>query len=108
MSIPLASSSASSASSALTVRVEDARMLTGNGRYVDDWEIPGAAHMVVVRSPHAAARIVRIDPSAASALPGVLAVFTGADLAADGMGDIPCVSIPPTVMGGKWFRTSFS
>lgn len=83
-------------------------MLTGNGRYVDDWEIPGAAHMVVVRSPHAAARIVRIDPSAASALPGVLAVFTGADLAADGMGDIPCVSIPPTVMGGKWFRTSFS
>jgi carbon-monoxide dehydrogenase large subunit len=88
-------------------RLEDARLLSGSARYVDDWEVPGVAHMVVVRSAHAAARLVGIDTTAARAAPGVLAVLTGADLRDEGLGDIPCVSIPPAVMGGRWFRTPF-
>ena len=82
-------------------------MLAGNGRYADDWDVPGAARAVFVRSPHANARIRSIDVAAALASPGVISVLTGADLAADALGDIPCVSIPPSVMGGKWFRTPF-
>ncbi|MBI3370311.1 MAG: xanthine dehydrogenase family protein molybdopterin-binding subunit [Betaproteobacteria bacterium] len=62
-------------------RREDRRLLTGNGRYVDDIEIPGALHACFVRSPHPHARIVRIDAKAALAMPGVAAVLTGADLA---------------------------
>jgi aerobic carbon-monoxide dehydrogenase large subunit len=89
-------------------RVEDARMLTGAGRYADDWPAEGALRMAIVRSVHAAARIVRIDASAAERMPGVVAVLTGADLAADGIGAIPCVSIPPNIMGGAWFRTPFA
>ena len=88
-------------------RTEDLRMLAGNGRYADDWDVPGAARAAFVRSPHASARIRSIDVAAALAAPGVIAVLTGADLAADALGDIPCVSIPPSVMGGKWFRTPF-
>src|SRR5262245_11852984 len=88
-------------------RTEDLRMLAGNGRYADDWEVPGAARAVFVRSPHANARIRSIDVAAALAAPGVIAVFTGADLVADQLGDILCVSIPPGVMGGKWFRAPF-
>src|SRR5262245_10266436 len=88
-------------------RTEDLRMLAGNGRYADDWDVPGAARAVFVRSPHANARIGSVDVAAALASPGVIAVFTGADLAADALGEIPCVSIPPAVMGGKWFRTPF-
>ena len=88
-------------------RTEDLRMLAGNGRYADDWDVPGAARAVFVRSPHANARIRSVDVAAALAAPGVVAVLTGADLAADALGDIPCVSIPPAVMGGKWFRTPF-
>ena len=67
-------------------RWEDARLLRGLGRYVDDLGIPGQAHMVVLRSPHAAARILAIDTAPARAAPGVLAVLTGADLVADGIG----------------------
>ena len=71
-------------------------MLVGDGRYADDWDVPGAARAVFVRSPHANAQIRSIDVAAALASPGVVAVLTGADLAADGLaGDIPCVSIPP-------------
>ena len=88
-------------------RTEDLRMLAGNGRYADDWDVPGAARAAFVRSPHANARIRSVDVAAALASPGVIAVLTGADLAADALGDIPCVSIPPSVMGGKWFRTPF-
>jgi carbon-monoxide dehydrogenase large subunit len=71
-----------------TPRFEDARLLRGLGRYVDDIALPGMAHMAVVRSPHASARIAAIDAAAARALPGVLAVLTGADLAADGWGTL--------------------
>jgi carbon-monoxide dehydrogenase large subunit len=71
-----------------TRRVEDLRLTRGLGRYVDDIRISDETHMVVVRSPHAAARIVGIDTAAAAGLPGVLAVLTGADFAADGLGHL--------------------
>jgi carbon-monoxide dehydrogenase large subunit len=73
-------------------RVEDRRFITGHGRYLDDIARPRQAHAVFLRSPHAHARIRAIDTSAAAAAPGVLAVLTGADLAADGLGTVPCVS----------------
>ena len=66
-------------------RVEDRRLLTGRGRFVADIAVPGALHCVLVRSPHAHARIRRIASSAAESSPGVVAVFTGVDMAADGM-----------------------
>jgi len=65
-----------------TPRREDARLLTGQGRYVDDIEVPGALHACFVRSPHAHARIRAIDLDAAREMPGVVAIFTGKDVAA--------------------------
>ena len=62
-------------------RREDERFLTGRGRYIGDIEVPHALHAVFVRSPHAHARIGRIDVSAALHVPGVVAVWTGADMA---------------------------
>lgn len=62
-------------------RVEDPRILTGKGGYIDDIVVPGMAHAAMVASPHAHARIVSIDTSKAKALPGVIGVYTGADLA---------------------------
>ena len=70
-------------------RREDFRLLTGDGRYVDDLAPPDLAHAVVVRSPHAHARIAAIDATAARGAPGVLAVLTGADCVADGLREIP-------------------
>ena len=70
-------------------RREDQRLLTGTGKYVDDTPLPGSAHIAFVRSPHAHARIVSIDASEAKTAPGVLAVITGADLKADGIGHFP-------------------
>ena len=64
-------------------RFEDGRLLRGRGRYLDDVNLPGQAHMVVVRSIHAHARIGGIDVAGARARPGVLAVFTGADVGED-------------------------
>jgi carbon-monoxide dehydrogenase large subunit len=72
-------------------RVEDPRLLTGRGSYTDDISLPGQAHGTVLRSPHAHARITGIDISGAVAVPGVLAVITGADLKAAGLGEVPCV-----------------
>lgn len=71
-------------------RVEDARFLTGQGRYVADVHTPGALHAWVLRSPHAHAEITSLDASAARAMPGVRLVLTGADLAAEGLGNLPC------------------
>ena len=71
-------------------RVEDLRLLRGLGRYTDDLRTPGAAHVAFLRSPHAHARIGAIDTVAARAMPGVLAVLTGADWLADGLGGLPC------------------
>ena len=67
-------------------RFEDPRLLRGQGRFIDDVNLPGQAYMVVVRSPHAAARIRSIDVAAAAQAPGAVAVLTGDDLAADGLG----------------------
>ena len=62
-------------------RTEDYRLLTGYGRFIDDIELPGALHACFVRSPHAHARIVSIDASAAREMPGVVAIVTGHELA---------------------------
>jgi aerobic carbon-monoxide dehydrogenase large subunit len=75
------------------LRFEDARLLQGRGRYIQDVNLPGQAYAVFLRSPHAHAKIVSIDTAAAKALPDVVAVFTGADYAADGLGG-PKVSMP--------------
>jgi carbon-monoxide dehydrogenase large subunit len=77
-----------------TGRIEDFRFVTGTGRYVDDIRLTGMAHAHIVRSSLAHARIRSIDTSSAIAMPGVVAVLTGADLIADGIGTIPCVSRP--------------
>ncbi|HTW29130.1 MAG TPA: xanthine dehydrogenase family protein molybdopterin-binding subunit [Acetobacteraceae bacterium] len=72
------------------LRKEDLRFLTGRGSYVADAKRPGMAYGVFLRSPHAHAALRGIDASAALALPGVLAVLTGAELGADKVGGIPC------------------
>jgi carbon-monoxide dehydrogenase large subunit len=72
-------------------RFEDQRLITGTGRYTDDISIAGQAHTYVLRSPAAHARIRRVDPAAARAMPGVLIVLTGEDVTADGLGDLPCI-----------------
>jgi len=74
-------------------RVEDPRLLKGNGSYTDDLSLAGELHGIVLRSPHAAAKIVSIDTAAAKALPGVAAVYTSADLDADGIGELPCQAL---------------
>ena len=61
-------------------RKEDARLVVGRGRYLDDLTVPGMCHLGIVRSPHAHARILKIDPAGASQLDGVLAVLTRQDL----------------------------
>ena len=70
-------------------RREDQRLLTGNGRFSDDLSMPGQAYAFVLRTPHAHADIVSLDTTAAKAAPGVLAVLTSADLAADGVKPMP-------------------
>ncbi|MBV1798150.1 xanthine dehydrogenase family protein molybdopterin-binding subunit [Siccirubricoccus sp. G192] len=69
-------------------RKEDLRFLSGRGQYTDDISRPGQAHAYLLRSPHAHARILSVDTAAAKAMPGVVAVFTSADMA--GLGGIPC------------------
>jgi len=76
-------------------RVEDRRLLTGRGCYVADLAPDAIAHLVVVRAVHPAARIAAIDVAAARAWPGVLGVWTGADLSAAGLGGIPWEVPPP-------------
>ena len=70
-------------------RREDVRLLTGQGRFVDDINEPGQVYAAFVRSPHAYADLGAIDDTMARAVPGVLDVFSGRDLAADGVGTIP-------------------
>ena len=70
-------------------RREDYRFLTGQGTYTDDITRPGQLHAFILRSPHANARLGGIDTSAAASAPGVVAIFTGADMAADGMAACP-------------------
>jgi carbon-monoxide dehydrogenase large subunit len=73
-------------------RVEDPRLLLGRGRYTDDILLPGMLHGIVLRSPHAAAKIIRIDTKAAASVEGVKAIYTGADFRADGIGPMPCAA----------------
>src|SRR6202161_3957949 len=82
-------------------RKEDLRLLTGRGCYSDDFNFPGQAEGAVLRAPHAHALIRSIDVAAARAMPGVLAVLTGADARADGLTRIPhlaAAGTPPDIV----------
>ncbi len=76
-------------------RREDDRFLTGQGGYTDDVAAAGQAYGFVLRSPHAHADILAIDTAAAASAPGVLAVLTAADVAADRLGTLPCLADVP-------------
>ena len=78
-------------------RFEDLRFLTGRGRYTDDFNLPAQLHAHLLRSPHAHAAIEQINTTAAWSAAGVCAVFTEADLRADGLGALPCVAQVSTV-----------
>jgi carbon-monoxide dehydrogenase large subunit len=81
-------------------RIEDPRLLKGIGTYVDDMRLPGLVHAAILRSPYAHARITRIDVSAARAIPGVVGVFTGADVN-DACGLVPCAAAIPDLKAPK-------
>jgi carbon-monoxide dehydrogenase large subunit len=78
------------------LRKEDPRLLTGAGRFTDDFNLPGQAYAAIVRSPHPHARILRVDIARGRAMSGVLAVYAGADCAADGLRPIPHHPLPST------------
>ncbi|MBV8165254.1 MAG: xanthine dehydrogenase family protein molybdopterin-binding subunit, partial [Alphaproteobacteria bacterium] len=82
------------------LRFEDPRLLRGQGRFINDVNLPGQAHAVFVRSPHAHARIRSIDVAQARKAPGVVAVYTGHDVAADGLG-MPKANMPRKRPDGK-------
>jgi carbon-monoxide dehydrogenase large subunit len=86
-------------------RVEDQRFLLGQGRYVDDMALPGMCYGVTVLSPHAHARIKRVDVSRAKAAPGVLCVLTGADAAAEKLGAFTAHLMPEDFGAPKGHRT---
>ena len=71
-------------------RKEDRRFITGTGHYTDDINRPGQAHAYFLRSPHAHATIKSIDVKTAAKMPGVIGVLTGAELAADKIGNLIC------------------
>src|SRR2546422_8705468 len=75
-------------------RKEDDRLLRGRGQYSDDVSLPGQVHAAIVRSPHPHARIVAIEGEKARAMPGVLGIFTGADVAQERLGAIPHSPVP--------------
>jgi carbon-monoxide dehydrogenase large subunit len=81
-------------------RIEDPRLVRGAGTYTDDIRLPGMLHASILRSPHAHARIQKIDISAAKAIPGVVAVLTGADVN-DACGLIPCAAAIPDLKAPK-------
>ena len=86
-------------------RVEDQRFLTGKGRYVEDINLPNQAYAVAIGSPHAHAKILKVDTSKAIASPGVLAVLTGADVIADKLGALTAHPMPEEVGAPAGFRT---
>jgi carbon-monoxide dehydrogenase large subunit len=77
-------------------RKEDGRLVTGKGRFSDDFNLPGQAYAAMVRSPYPHARILNIDVSEAMKSPGVIAVLTGADVLADDLAPIPHNPVPHT------------
>ena len=85
-------------------RVEDHRFLTGAGRYVDDLTLPGMCHGVNVLSPHAHARIKKVDTAKAKAAPGVLLVLTGKDAAHDKLGGFTAAMMPEDLGAPKGHR----
>src|ERR1700733_1548584 len=89
-------------------RLEDARFLTGRGQYIEDIEVADQSWMQVVRSPHAHAEIARIDATAARNVPGVLGVFTAADLVE--LGPLPCTvpvaSVAPMIVPPRFTLAS--
>jgi carbon-monoxide dehydrogenase large subunit len=80
-------------------RKEDHRLVTGTGRFTDDIDLDGQAYGHVVRSTHAHAKILSIDTAAAARAPGVLGVFTIADLDADGVAELPVQARPVLARG---------
>src|ERR1700719_1101389 len=88
-------------------RFEDLRLVRGGGRYVDDFVLPGMAFGHVLRSPHAHARIKSIDTAKAKAAPGVLAVRTGADWQASGVGDLPVAGGMKMRDGSPMYRPKY-
>lgn len=72
-------------------RKEDNKLLRGTETFLDDINLPGQAHAYFLRSPHAHADIKQIDNARAAAMPGVVAIYTGPDIEADGLGTVPCV-----------------
>ena len=77
-------------------RKEDRRLLTGSGRFVDDLSLPGMVHLALVRSPHAHARVLRVDAAPALRRPGVLAALTVRDAPELG------ASVPPLIREPEW------
>ena len=77
-------------------RKEDRRLLTGKGRFTDDFSIAGQTYAVFLRSPHAHARILQLEGTRAKRMPGVLGVFGGRDCLADGLAPIPHSPVPST------------
>jgi aerobic carbon-monoxide dehydrogenase large subunit len=86
-------------------RKEDGRFLTGQGRYVADIDLVRQSHAVLLFSPHAHAQIRSVDKSAAEQVPGVYAVLTGEDWAADGLGSLDPEAMPEDMGGPKGYRT---
>jgi carbon-monoxide dehydrogenase large subunit len=78
------------------LRKEDLRLLTGKGRFTDDFDLPGQAYAVMVRSPHPHARIRRVALDEARAMPGVLGAYSGEDCRAAGLKPIPHAAVPST------------
>lgn len=88
-------------------RIEDRRLVTGKGCFTADSTPHRCLHAAILRSTVASGRIVSIDTEFAKTAPGVVAVYTGADLAGDGIGDLPCESMPTRIVGTDWKRSSF-
>ncbi|HVL35781.1 MAG TPA: xanthine dehydrogenase family protein molybdopterin-binding subunit, partial [Burkholderiales bacterium] len=86
------------------MRVEDERFLTGRGRYVADLAPPGTLFAQVLRSPHAHARILRLDARTATAAPGVATILTGVDAVREGIGTLPCGAFPALPPGSRFHR----
>jgi carbon-monoxide dehydrogenase large subunit len=88
-------------------RFEDPRLVRGNGRYTDDIQLPGIAYAVVLRSPHGHARIKSLDVTAAKTAHGVLAIITGADWKAAGLGDLATHGGLKRRDGGPMFKPRY-
>jgi aerobic carbon-monoxide dehydrogenase large subunit len=85
-------------------RIEDNRLVTGRGHFVDDMRLPRMVHAFVVRSPHPHARIAAIDQSAAVAMPGVHLILTGQGAAAQGIRGLPCTVYPAQPQRSRHYR----